>query len=194
MEADFLVHGCTERGWTLADVRDFADSAHRAVGQVRKYTGEPYIVHRLGVAGLVSTALDCTKEMLAAALLHDVHDDAGIALDEIRARFGANVARYVGQLSNASSPADGNRVIRAEIELRHVARADARVQTIKLADIIHNTSSIVALDAQFAGIYLPEKTRQIEVLTQGDAGLRHMAAETIQRGLARLAEIQTTQS
>ena len=50
----------------------FADLSHS--GQVRKYTGEPYIVHPREVATLVSTVAH-TPEMLAAALLHDVVED-----------------------------------------------------------------------------------------------------------------------
>ncbi|NDF14778.1 HD domain-containing protein, partial [bacterium] len=48
--------------------RQFATLAHE--GQVRKYTGQPYIVHPEEVAGIVST-VPHTEAMLAAAFLHD---------------------------------------------------------------------------------------------------------------------------
>ena len=48
----------------------YATNAH--VGQTRKYTGEPYIVHPAAVAELLRLNYkDCTEDMYMAALLHD---------------------------------------------------------------------------------------------------------------------------
>ena len=48
----------------------------------------------------------------------------------------------------------------------------ADAQTIKVADIIDNTKSIVRRDPGFAEVYLKEKAALLEVLTKADAGLR----------------------
>ena len=54
----------------------FCMAAHAGVGQVRKYTGEPYAVHPIAVAALVRAYVpDASEEMLIAALLHDVVED-----------------------------------------------------------------------------------------------------------------------
>ena len=62
--------------------RLFATSAHAAVGQKRKYTNEPYIVHPAEVAKLVED-VGGTQEMIAAAWLHDVIEDTQVPLELI---------------------------------------------------------------------------------------------------------------
>jgi (p)ppGpp synthase/HD superfamily hydrolase len=57
--------------------RLFAKAAHAAVGQMRKYTDEPYIVHPVEVAGIVRY-WGGTDTMCVAALLHDVLEDTKI--------------------------------------------------------------------------------------------------------------------
>ncbi|ABO59867.1 MULTISPECIES: HD domain-containing protein [Caballeronia] len=186
----------TNLHWTLGDVRDYADRAHRSVNQRRKFTGEPYLVHPLAVTGLVATVEGHTKEMLAAAILHDVPDDVGSRrrdgphrydIDEIRSLFGPIVARYVMQLSNVSTPHDGDRAARMALERAHTAQADPEVKTIKLADVISNTISVVVVDREFAHTYLPEKKLLLEELREGDPGLLRMASDIVERGLAELA-------
>ena len=59
---------------------EFATKAHE--GQVRKYTGEPYIVHPLEVAEIVKT-VEHTEEMLMAAVLHDTVEDTDTTIEDI---------------------------------------------------------------------------------------------------------------
>lgn len=145
----------------------FATAAHTAVAQLRKYSGEPYIVHPAEVAGIVATVTH-TPEMLAAAWLHDVVEDTGVTNEVIRAEFGAEVAELVGWLTDVSRPEQGNRAIRKAIDRAHSAMAPAEAQTIKLADLISNTRSIVAHDEKFARTYLEEKRLLLEVMTKGN--------------------------
>lgn len=63
-----------------------ATAAHEGIGQVRKYTGEPYINHPAAVAELVSS-VPHTPEMLAAAWLHDTVEDTPITLLDIELNF-----------------------------------------------------------------------------------------------------------
>src|SRR5262249_9697494 len=60
----------------------------------RKGSGAPYVAHPLGVAALVLGHGGSGPEAIAA-LLHDVVEDAGVSIDEIRDRFGRSVARIV---------------------------------------------------------------------------------------------------
>lgn len=71
----------------------FATAAHAAVGQRRKYTGEPYIVHPLEVMALLRkhATRPVTDEMLAAAACHDVVEDTGVTIELIREVFGERV-------------------------------------------------------------------------------------------------------
>lgn len=161
---------------TLAeDAETFAEWSHGNAGQLRKYTGEPYIVHPREVAALVRS-VPHDEAMVAAAFLHDVVEDTPVSIERIRDIFGDDVASLVDQLTDVSKPSDGNRKARKEIDRQHTAKASARAKTIKLADLISNTESITAHDHEFAKVYLREKRALLEVLKEGDAVLYLIAA------------------
>ena len=158
--------------------RVFATAAHAAVKQVRKYTFEPYIVHPTEVAGIVAT-VPHTNEMLAAAWLHDTVEDTGVSIVDIQKEFGNEVASLVGWLTDVSKPEQGNRAVRKAIDREHTAMAPAAAQTVKLADLIANSRSILAHDPAFAKVYLEEKRMLLEVLTRGDATLMAQARRIV---------------
>jgi len=159
--------------------RIFATAAHAAVAQLRKYTNEPYIVHPTEVAGIVASVEGATNEMIAAAWLHDVVEDTGVSIEVIRAEFGPEVAELVGWLTDVSRPEQGNRATRKAIDRAHTAMAPATAQTVKLADLISNTRSIMQHDEKFAKTYLEEKKMLLEVMTKGDAELMAEARKYI---------------
>ena len=163
----------------------FAAKAHSAINHKRKYTGDDYIVHPREVAAIVAT-VPHTPEMLAAALLHDTVEDTGVGIETIRAEFGAVVAGLVADLTDVSTPGGGNRAIRKGIDLAHTAGASPSAKTIKLADLLSNTASIVAHDPGFARVYLKEKAAMLDVMTDGDATLLARAKATLAAGLAKL--------
>lgn len=152
----------------------FAAMAHGRIGQVRKYTGEPYITHPAAVSELVR-GIPHSAEMLAAAWLHDTVEDAGVSLDEIRNLFGSKVESLVEMLTDVSKPTDGNRQARKAIDREHTAKASPEAKTIKLADLIDNSRSIIERDPEFAKVYLHEKRLLLEVLREGDKTLWNMA-------------------
>ena len=159
--------------------RVFATAAHAAVGQTRKYTFEPYIVHPAEVASIVAT-VPHTEAMIAAAWLHDTVEDTGVTIEVIRAEFGAEVAELVGWLTDVSRPEHGNRAHRKALDRAHSAMAPAEAQTVKLADLIANTRSIVAHDKAFAKTYLEEKRLLLAVMTKGDPSLMMEARHFIE--------------
>jgi (p)ppGpp synthase/HD superfamily hydrolase len=163
---------------TVERARLFATAAHAAVGQLRKYTYEPYIVHPAEVAGIVES-IGGTPEMIAAAWLHDVVEDTGVTIELIRSEFGSEVSDLVGWLTDVSRPDHGNRAARKAVDRAHTAAAPGEAQTIKLADLISNTRSIVAHDAKFAETYLSEKRLLLEVMTKADARLLARAHQQI---------------
>ena len=156
---------------------EFARSCHH--GQLRKYTKEPYIVHPEAVAKIVSGVPGSTKEMIAAAWLHDVVEDCGVSNKQILELFGSTVSILVDMLTDISRPSDGNRAIRKAIDCAHLAKASPDAQTIKLADLIHNTESIMEFDPKFAKVYLKEKQDLLSVLIHGDNKLWIMAKNQI---------------
>jgi (p)ppGpp synthase/HD superfamily hydrolase len=146
--------------------RVFATAAHAAVGQKRKYTGEDYIVHPTEVAGIVRDASG-TDAQIAAAYLHDVVEDTGVTIEQVEAEFGTEITELVSYLTDVSKPSDGNRKVRKTIDREHTAKAPAAAKTVKLADLISNTKSIVKYDLNFAEIYLEEKMELLSVLQHG---------------------------
>jgi (p)ppGpp synthase/HD superfamily hydrolase len=163
---------------TVERARIFATAAHAAVGQTRKYTGEPYVVHPIEVSEIVAS-VGGTDAMVAAALLHDVLEDTGVTFDVLEAEFGSEVAELVLWLTDVSKPEDGNRSTRKALDRQHSAAAPAEAQTIKVADLISNTRSIVAHDPNFAKVYLEEKRMLLEVLTKADSTLLNQAKEQV---------------
>jgi len=163
---------------TVERAKVFATAAHAAVGQTRKYTGEPYVVHPMEVASLVES-VGGTEAMVAAALLHDVLEDTSVTVDVLEEQFGSEVADLVLWLTDVSKPDDGNRSTRKALDRQHSAAAPAAAQTVKVADLISNTRSIVAHDPDFAKVYLEEKRLLLEVLTRADPTLLTMAREQV---------------
>lgn len=156
----------------------FAKKAHGDIGQVRKYTGEPYINHPRAVARLVATVID-VPEIIAAALMHDVLEDTPIKRSYMLMKFGEVVTGYVDGLTDVSKPSDGNRAQRKALDLEHLAGAGFEIQSIKLCDLMHNTASIVKYDKDFARVYLPEKERLLAVLTKGHPQLISKAKQSL---------------
>jgi (p)ppGpp synthase/HD superfamily hydrolase len=155
-----------------ASARRFAQLAHE--GQLRKYSKEPYIVHPEAVAELVRS-VGHTEEMLAGAWLHDVVEDTPVSIDDIHREFGAIVGSLVSDLTDVSKPSDGNRARRKALDLRHSERAGPQDKTIKLADLIDNSKSIVRHDPSFARVYMREKAALLDVLREGDPELHERA-------------------
>jgi GTP pyrophosphokinase len=131
---------------------EFAARAHQ--GQVRK-TGDPYLEHPLNTA-MILAELHLDAETLAAALLHDVPEDCGISLDEIKANFGLEVVKLVDgvtkltKLTNRARTGETKSKVQAE-NLRKMLMAtaeDLRVVFIKLADRLHNMRTLGVLPAE----------------------------------------------
>lgn len=173
-------------GATTNEALFFMYGAHKAVEQKRKYTGECYSVHPIDVyqtllydGGITDYASASNHNMLIAALLHDVLEDTGVSYKDIQVLFGDDVAELVNGLTDISKPEDGNRETRKRIDREHTARQSARCKTIKLADLISNTKSIVQHDKEFAKVYMAEKKLLLEVLQEGNVELLKIATEIV---------------
>lgn len=142
---------------------EFAIEAHGT--QTRKYTHEPYITHPISVALILQQHYpQASYSMIAAALLHDVVEDTSVTLEYLNYHFGSMITGLVRGLTDHSRPENGNRKVRKKIDRRFMAIQDAPVQIIKCADLIHNTTSIVAHSPEFAKVYLPEAYKLLRVM------------------------------
>jgi (p)ppGpp synthase/HD superfamily hydrolase len=159
----------------------FAREVH--AGQKRKYTGNPYTDHLAEVAGIVATVtywdqID-PEVLVATAWLHDCIEDQGVTVHQLHGALQGfsmsavdHVVRGVVLLSDLET---GSRAERKAASRARLVNAPRWVQTIKYADIISNTSSIVMHDPKFAFTYLEEKRLLLDVMNAGDSRLYEMA-------------------
>lgn len=145
----------------------FAQAAHGATGQVRRYTGEPYIEHPAEVVALLKRAGVTDDAMLAAAWLHDVVEDTKIDPLTVIRQFGASVGLLVTQLTDVTTLADGNREYRKAVERMRLAEIYPQAKTIKCADLISNTRAIREHDPKFWPVYRAEALALLDVLRDG---------------------------
>ena len=76
----------------IKDAYALAEQAHE--GQKRK-TGQPYIIHPIAVANIAAEELELDANTVIAAFLHDVVEDTPYTVEDIRERFGDDVAFLV---------------------------------------------------------------------------------------------------
>jgi len=148
--------------------------------QVRKYTGEPYWHHLVSVAEIVSKY---EPDGIEIAMCHDLHEDtkcSSINLYSFLLEIG-----YDGGEANIIS--DGaieltdeftsekypklNREARKIKEAERLSNISRLSQSVKYADLIDNTSSIVKYDKGFAKTYLQEKIRTLDQMRGGNINL-----------------------
>jgi len=179
MSKDSDIHGILmPRSQELIDYAyRFARDAHGE--QKRKYTGEPYINHPVAVANIVMTT-DPDCEMVCAALMHDLIEDTEETFESISdAGFRDSIAKLVVELSDVSKPEDGNRAVRKAMDRDHLSTISDRAKTVKLADCIHNSLSIVKHDKDFAKVYMREMQSLIPMLKGGNVELFERANRMI---------------
>ena len=157
-------------------VIEFIAMAHD--GQTRKYTGEPYVEHPMEVARIVRDAV-YDLDMIAAAMMHDIIEDTDFTLTDVAKVGGEVAATFVGWLSNKEYPEAKNRKERKALIAAHLANAPDEVKTIKLADIIHNTPTIIKYDPKFAKVYVPENKVLLKALKGGNEKLYNKAKEIL---------------
>ncbi len=120
---------------------DVALKAHK--GQKRE-SGEPYISHPLNVAKIL-TELKADSATISAALLHDVVEDTNVSMDKIKKDFGEEVATIVEGLTKIDKIHFETKEDYSAENLRKVLLAttkDIRVMLVKLADRLHNMSTL----------------------------------------------------
>ncbi len=125
---------------------DFAIKMHE--GQFRK-SGEPYVIHPLSVADtLIDWGMDL--DTVLAGVLHDTVEDTDATLDQVESLFGRDVAFLVDGVTKVSQARSGMRNIDSYLpqtkdnlsKLLIAVGQDVRVIIIKLADRLHNLSTL----------------------------------------------------
>jgi GTP diphosphokinase / guanosine-3',5'-bis(diphosphate) 3'-diphosphatase len=116
---------------------EMAAEAHK---DMRRKSGEPYIVHPIAVAKIVAKEVGLGPTAIICSLLHDTVEDTEMTLEEIKSYFGATVAEIIDGLTKISSVFDLKSSFQAENfrKLLLTLARDVRVIVIKIADRLHN--------------------------------------------------------
>lgn len=131
----------------------FAKDAHNGI---RRRSGEPYILHPIAVAKIVSQEIGLGSTSICAALLHDVVEDTEYTVEDIELNFGKKIAMIVDGLTKISGGIFGDKAsVQAENfrKLLLTMAEDIRVILIKMADRLHNMRTL--------GSMLPSKQYKI---------------------------------
>lgn len=138
---------------------EFANEAHK---NVRRRSGEPYMLHPIAVARIVVENIGLGYKSMTAALLHDVVEDTDYTVEDLRNLFGDKIASLVDGLTKIKTVLDNEdkktgRLLSLEsLQAENFKRIlltlndDVRVALIKLADRLHNCRTIE---------YMPERKR-----------------------------------
>ncbi len=130
---------------------NFANEAHK---NVRRRSGEPYIIHPIAVAKIVVSTIGLGYKSISAALLHDVVEDTDYTSEDIRNLFGEKIAVLVEGLTKIKTVLDNedknkrSNVFEQSEQAENFKRIlltlndDVRVVLIKLADRLHNCRTI----------------------------------------------------
>ena len=122
----------------------FAKEKHE--GQFRK-TGEPYIIHPMNVA-LILTTIYADYETISAGFLHDVLEDCDCTLEEMEEQFGKDITKLVQgvtKLSKIHFSTENDYLIDYYKKIIVGMSEDVRVIIIKLSDRLHNMRTLWAI-------------------------------------------------
>jgi GTP pyrophosphokinase len=117
---------------------DFANSAHEGV---RRKSGEPYILHPLSVATIVTKEIGLGTKSIVSSILHDVVEDTDYTLDDIKNLFGQKIATIVDGLTKLEGNFDYKQATNFRKMLLTLSD-DVRVILIKIADRLHNMRTL----------------------------------------------------
>lgn len=120
---------------------EFAAKAHK--GQKRS-SGQDYIIHPLAVSYIL-LELGMDTDTICAAMLHDVVEDTPVTLDDVKKRFGQDVAMLVDGVTKLNKIPIFNREEQQAENVRKILLAmsqDIRVMIIKLCDRLHNMRTL----------------------------------------------------
>ena len=131
----------------------FAKEAHKGI---RRRSGEPYILHPIAVARIVSQEIGLGSTSICSAVLHDVVEDTEYTVEDIENHFGKKIASIVDGLTKISGGIFGDQASAQAENFRRLLLTmseDIRVILIKMADRLHNMRTL--------GSMLPSKQYKI---------------------------------
>jgi GTP diphosphokinase / guanosine-3',5'-bis(diphosphate) 3'-diphosphatase len=129
--------------------REMIEKAFKLAGEahwnMRRKSGEPYVIHPIAVARIVNQEIGLGAKSITAALLHDVVEDTEVTLEDIRREFGDQITVLIDGLTKISGTYNKeNSSLQAENFRRMLLTIsdDIRVILIKIADRLHNMRTL----------------------------------------------------
>lgn len=128
---------------------ELAADAHK---EMRRKSGEPYILHPLAVARIVVEEIGLGVTSACCALMHDVVEDTEITLEDIASEFGTNFSRIIDGLTKIANVVDIKATASMQAEnfrkILLTLAEDPRVILIKLADRLHNMRTLTSMSRE----------------------------------------------
>ena len=119
---------------------EFAHEAHR---EQKRKSGEPYIIHPIAVASIVARELELGDNPVISAFLHDVVEDTDYTVEDIRERFGDDVAFLVDTVTKRKKKSyEHSKQVDNYRQILESVHYDIRALLIKLADRLHNMRTL----------------------------------------------------
>lgn len=119
--------------------------ANEAHWNMRRKSGEPYIIHPISVAKIVNREIGLGAKSIAVALLHDVVEDTDYTLEDVRRDFGPKIASLIDGLTKISGTYNKENSSQQAENFRKMLLTlsdDLRVILIKIADRLHNMRTL----------------------------------------------------
>ena len=120
--------------------------ANEAHWNMRRRSGEPYIIHPIAVAKIVNQEIGLGARSITASLLHDIVEDTEYTLDEVERNFGPKIATLIDGLTKISGTykKETSSSLQAENfrKMLLTLSDDMRVILIKIADRLHNMRTL----------------------------------------------------
>lgn len=172
-----------------SDLFDFVKMSHGE--QKRKYTGDPYWTHLKSVAEICTHYCLDFQLIIEVALCHDLLEDTEVTVDQLSEALEkfeycpfdvTTIVNAVIQLTDVFTTEDYPKMNRAERKIRECERMVSishLAQTVKCADLIDNTKSIVEYDKAFAKTYVKEKRSLLNVLRKAKPDLYAQALNSL---------------
>ena len=122
--------------------------AAEAHSQQRRKSGEPYIIHPIAVATIVAQELELGDNPIISAFLHDVVEDTDYTVEDIRKRFGDDVAFLVDTVTKRKKDSyQHSKQVDNYRQILESVHYDIRALLIKLADRLHNMRTLSSMRA-----------------------------------------------
>ena len=143
---DYMSHRATEE--ELQRMYRAYELAAEAHSQQRRKSGEPYIIHPIAVATIVAMELELGDNPIISAFLHDVVEDTDYTVEDIRERFGDDVAFLVDTVTKRKKDSyQHSKQVDNYRQILESVHYDIRALLIKLADRLHNMRTLSSMRA-----------------------------------------------